>query len=135
MKFWRSFARFWMGFVLGADFLAYSWLLLDTEDKSGVYTLAHEFNWNISPTWAAVTYPTIIAMMWLAYDVIFLNRPMGAVTFGFLTIISLLWAVDLFLYETFVLDLYHWTKIVDGIRWVTFFYAAWWYKFRSSPWS
>lgn len=132
-RFWRNFARFWMGFVLITDFILYTIMVIDTDNY--FYYLANSFNWAVTPSWIAVTYPTIIAMLWLTYDVIFHDRQMGAIHFGFLTIISLMWTADLFFYETLILNQYNWSKIADGLRWLSFFFAAWYYKFRSSPWS
>lgn len=132
-KIWRNLARFWMGSVLLFDTLGSAYMIIHPD--SVLYDLADSMNWAITPTWIATVFPTVLAMLWLSCDVILYNRPMGAVHFGFMIIVSLLWAADLFFYETFALNQYHWTKIVDGFRWLSFAFAAWYYKFKSSPWS
>lgn len=129
---YRLLARIWIGFTLLTDFFLLSYLLAYPESK--LYDLATLYGWGITPSWVSTVLPVILGMLWLSFPVVLSDFPMGKSVFMIFTAISLGWFLVLFFYEPLVLHQSHWSKLFDGMRWFSFFYACWYYKFKSSPW-
>jgi len=112
----------WMCFVVGTDLLFMIFLLLFP--NSSVYDLAVKYKWGITPSWAGTTIAPIIAMAVVLWNVIKKeNYVLLDDWYILFTIISLVWVVELVVYEPFI-GAYHWTKVADAIRWFSFWYAS-----------
>lgn len=121
MKKWKNISLGWMAFVVFSDL--FFMIVLLVAPNSVLYDLATEYKWGITPSWAGTTIAAILVMSLIVWSRITIDPKLNNHEYTVLAFISLVWVVELVVYESLI-GAFHWTKIVDAIRWFTFFLAA-----------
>lgn len=120
-KLFRKIALGWITFVIGADLIFMIYMLLFP--NCPLYEIAKDFKWGVTNSWMGTTLPTIIVMGVIVWNLVIKKAKLVDGWYFFLVIISTLWVLELAVYETLI-GAYHWSKLVDALRWTTLLLAA-----------